>query len=189
MVVRGVDPSIMLYDMGAKRTITQEMNITPIYPAVAGIIVTNAYIHGSSRPSALIQEYIRNHKTELDEAYTIINKGSSSRICRKRDVMAAVYLMLRSGIDADELSEFISIANSGFPVDGRESSAGIVLGKMVAEFRAFNRRPYILTCIQTVIRAFQDYHNGVIRKIKYTINSTNDAQALLNIVRASDGFE
>ena len=188
VVVRGVDPDIVLYDNGLKRCVAQEIGVPKTIESVAGIIVTDCYKSGSYRPIGVMREYVQENEIALFRAYRISYNGSQKQKCNKRDVLLAIYGLLFDGADERELTYFISIVNSGFPVDGRECSSAIVLAHMLADYKATNRRSVILANVEMVLRAYSDYLNGIKRKVAYRINNVDAAEDMIERIRKSNGL-
>lgn len=188
VVIWGVDPDCTLYDYGMKRKISQEMQIPNVVEAAAGVIVNNA--DGNFSPKGMIRSYIQEHYDELYRAYIISRTGSNHSICRKRDVVTATYLILRSGVASeDELQDFFTVANSGFPIEGRENTPAIVLARYIREKKSFGAMSNMRRNAEFVLRAFMDFHYNKRRMLGYTINDTKTFDHMLSSVRKTDGLE
>ena len=104
--------------------------------------------------------------------------------------MAAAYLMLRCGENEDRLKGFFSVVNSGFPLDGVECSAAIVLSKYIDAFKNTQKlRSTVLQRIETIDRAYSDFLVGTRRRVAYAVKSTDKAEKMLKMIRVEDGLE
>lgn len=187
----GVEPGQNLYDMQYRRRLAQEMGVPKDWEYVAAVIVTDAY-RSKVVPKGMTERYIREHGEELNRACVCCRSCSGNRAprARKRDFMAATYLMLRCGADKDKMNDFISVVNSGFPIDGVECSTAIVLAKYMDGIKSCDRsKPIIMQRIETFVRAYTDFRSGVRRRVAYRVNSTENAEKMLAMIRAEDGLE
>ena len=191
LVVYGVEPGQSLYDMQYRRTLAQEMGVSKDWVIVASVITTDAF-RNKIVPNGMTEKYIREHVDELDKACVCCRTGagSASPRARKRDVMTAAYLMLRSGADVDKMSAFFSVVNSGFPIDDVECSTAIVFSKYIDEIRSTQKSlPVTMQRIETFVRAYSDFLKGTKRRVAYRVNSTENAEKMLAMIRAEDGLE
>lgn len=190
LLVYGVEPGQSLYDMQYRRGLAQEMGVPKDWEYITSVIVTDAY-RNNLIPKGLAEKYIRDHEKELDRAAGVCRFGGNvSPRGRRRDVMAAVYLMLRNGADEDGMKAFFSVVNSGFPLDGVECSTAIVFSKYVDAFKNTQKtRTMVIQRIETFIRAWSDYLAGTRRRVAYKIMNTDKAEKLLRAIRLEDGLE
>lgn len=187
MVIRGVDPAIGSFDYGYRRRINQEKNVTRAVESISTVMVTNCY-SVTNIPKGLQGEYIDEHCEELKRAELIAGTGELHARAKKRDIMTAVYLLLRTGTDEETLRSFFTVVNSGFQLDDRESSSAIVLRKFIDTCKARKNRDSIMRNMCFVILAFKDFINGVRRRKAYIVNDTSMVRAMFDDVREMDGL-
>lgn len=190
VVIWGVDPDCKIFDYGIKRRISQEFNCPNAVEAVANVVVNSALRVGNIFPKGVVRKYLMEHQDELRKAFLIVQSGDHDKLCRKRDTTSAAYVLLRTGnATEDELLSFFKVANSGFPIDGRECSSAIVLARDIRNAKAYSAKNHIRRNPEFVIRAFYDFKNGVKRKVAYNINDTKLFDTMLDQVRKMDGLE
>ena len=188
-VIRGVNPDYTTYDYGLGRKLSRELGVSNNAEVIANMIVTNAYALG--KPSkGVVRSYILQHNEALHRAVALSQIGSSRAPGKKRDVYAAIYLMLRCGESEDEIEQFMRVVNTQFMLTSRESSSAIVLFKYLGEIKhVVNNRSDVLNGLATVMAAFADFSRGVKRTRSYKILDTLAAQNMLTQVRRADGLE
>ena len=188
-VIRGIDPDYTTFDYGMLRRMSQELGVSRNAETIANVIVSNAYALGRP-PKGLVREYLLQHQTAINRALALSQTGARKAIGVKRDVYTAIYLMLRSGEDENEIEQFMRVVNTQFMLTERESSAAIVLFKFLNELRRTAAlRSEILTGIATVLAAFTDLSRGNKRTMRYKTVNTALAQNMLTKVRREDGLE
>ena len=189
-VLRGTDPSIVSYDHCFGRRINHELGVSSNTETLANIIVSDGYRYSSTSYGS-VGRYINDHSEDIGEALRISSRGvNKSAIGCKRDVYGFIYLALRTGGDAVELSQFMEIVNSGFMLTDRASSSAIVLAKFLqSEKHTRRNRINCMTRMQFVANAYRDFCNGVDRRRNYTINNFDEVKNMLKRVRVMDGLE
>lgn len=186
LVVRGV-PDSQIFDIGRKRNTKQILNAEGYTYANATIIsALNVLINGFDwrTPATIgeIREALKAQNELLIESYELAANNGHACITRKASVTAATYCVLKMKLsEANKIQQIYKIANSGFAIEGLNSSPGLALrmslqemadGKWAAEAR---RGAFDMT-----IQAILDYQHGVERKNKY--KPTHKSDALFNVV-------
>ncbi len=187
MVIRGVDSRITTFDYGYRRSLKQEMNVSSAVEGVASMMVTNGYSI-TSIPKGLQADYINKHYEELKATEKIALTGMTHAKSKKRDVMTAIYVMLRTGVEREQLSAFFSVVNSGFQLDDRESSSAIVLAKYIDGLRSLKNRQAIFRNMEVVLSAYDDFANGIRRRKAYQIKDSARSNQMFKTVREMDGL-
>lgn len=180
MVVTDVDEDVTLFDCGKNRSVREIGIAEGIEPrlvensmasAVAVILMGDPRgykVGGSSNAFPTKPEIINHIKSHEYTWHCVaeVMKGARDNPTRKGIVFAAVYLMLSNGADMEELSDFMSVANTGFPISGRESTPAIVLRNMLMwnTDKAENR----VLLFSATVDAFNDFTKGVSRRKTYT---------------------
>jgi hypothetical protein len=177
LVVFNVDPTITSFDHHLKRNVAQELNINKSTATIANVIVSKFY-GMSTFPSETVKDYIIEHIGEINLAYDICGIGVGRGTARKRDVYTTIYLSLANGGSEDDWRDFCRIVNTGFSLD-RESSPAIVLANYIMGTPRFTTKQSCKKNMEMVIRAFNDFCNGVSRKKAYVINNTNTIEELM----------
>lgn len=189
LVVRGVDPSITLFDYGSRRRVSQELNCNSNAEILARMIVSNAY-RESVPPIGILHDYIIDHYDMIVKANNLSAVGANNPIGRKRDIYTAIYLMLRCGENASQIEDFMRIVNTQFSLEFRESTPAIVFYKYIAkDLKYFSTKAATLKNMETFMSAYSDFVNGNKRTRPYKITNTDRIQALLSAVRKEDGLE
>lgn len=188
LVVRGIAKDTDIFDMQLKRSVSQELRVASNVEAVATEVITCCYRSNGIRPRGIIRDYIIEHESDLNLAYSISFIGSKRPKTRKRDIIFGIYLLIRTGYSIEELKTFFTVVNSGFPVENRVSTPAIVFAKMVEVMNATTNRTEALKKVETLITALDDFKNEINRKVAYRISKTTRAEALLSKVRQMDGL-
>lgn len=189
-VVSGVAPEITTFDMGTPRKVSQELRCGAQIETVANMVVSNCKTY-TGKAHGTVRAYILEHRDEITDAVNICMRGKVGGIvvCAKRDVYTVVYLMLRNGFNREDLSAFINAANTGFPIDGRECSAAVVLANFLRTDKSNGAKNDMLIRMQTVYLAYRDFATGKKRMKPYKVTDTSDVWELLQNVRKMDGLE
>lgn len=187
LVVFNVDPTITSFDHHLKRNVAQELNVNKNTATIGNIVISNFY-KMSTFPSETVKDYIIEHYEEMNRASTICGIGEGRGLARKRDIYTTIYLSLANGGSESEWRDFCRIVNTGFSLD-RESTPAIVLANYIMSTPNFTSKHFCKKNMEMVIRAFNDFHNGVSRKKAYVINNTNTIEELMRKVRTRDGLE
>jgi len=191
VVVRGVEDGTTIYDVGAKRNVAQAVGATRVEQTIAGCVCCGLY-GANTAPAGIVADYIVNHRAELNSAGNVAKTGNGGRvITMKRSIMTAVYLMLRSGTNEDGMRAFIRTVNTGFPLEGWDSTAAIAFAAYIRNTMPRDNTHEITADIITVtIQAFRDFANGVARRQAYrNPRSNKPARDLMSRVRKADGLE
>lgn len=190
MVCRGIDPTITTFDYGKARRVNQELKVSTQVETLANMIVSYAYRF--SMPKGTVREYIIRHNKEIDNAIRISGIGTSHAIGIRRDIYTAIYLMLRTQYcTIPEIENFMRIANTGFTDKDRECTSAIVHRNALITGNGIDIKHKMKARenMQFTLMAYRDFKAGVGRQRKYTINCTEDIDAMLTNVRTMDGLE
>ena len=88
---------------------------------------------------------------------------------KKKAIGATVYIMLRMGYDKKKICDFVSIANTGLPIEGVESTPALVIRRMIQEEqRVTVGAEATMKFIACLIKAYSDFQKGVRRVQNYT---------------------
>lgn len=180
LVVRDVDDEVSIYDVGKGRTSAQILSANEIEKSVRGttiigaasIILTSTFsAQKVSKP--LLLNYLRNNQDIWSGIYKLITSGKGGpAICRKSPVAAACFVLGRNGAEYDDLRDFFTVVNTGFPIESRECSAAIVLRntllsetRAVSSFRDVRTLQYCAT-----VQAFLDFSVEKKRRRAYSVD-------------------
>lgn len=186
LVVRGV-PDSQIFDIGRKRNTRLILNAegydyanTTTISAIAVLI--NGFSRGASPTLGDIREVVKAERELLIESYELSSSGSKQNVTRKASVMAATFCALKMKLSpASKIQQLYKIANTGFPIEGLNSSPGLALrmslqansdGKWDADARKY--------AFDVTIQAIIDYEHGVERKSNYRM--TSRSEGLYNVV-------
>lgn len=186
-VVRGIDPSIVLFDHNITRRLSQELNCSHNTEVLARFIVSDAY-RFAEPPLAIIGSYMENHRNEINKAIQISGTGGKFGI--KRNVYSIIYCMIRCGENVSDIERFMRVVNTQFSDKFKESSAAIVFYKYLSQNPiAYKDKKKTFTAMQTFVAAFEDFVNDTPRMRQYKISDTTQVQNLLAKVRKIDGLD
>lgn len=191
-VVRGVDEDVSIYNMGAKRSISQiisskgvECNSTV---AAAAKIIACKFRSGLGNNETMT--YLEKHLDELNRAYRITCLGGNSGPSHNSACVAACYLMLRTDlVRSYEAELFFRLFNDkGLTrCDGYEPSPAIVARKMWDD-RGTNRCGYQIQKerLEIICMALRDFSLNKERKLGYKIEEPFFYEELMNGVAKMD---
>lgn len=179
MVLTGVPDEITTFDIGKNRTIVQIAKANDLNASVANNTTVGAVsmlmkgdkVSASSVPKQKIIEIISKEPQNWSNAYLAVARSKTNAIARKSPVVLAVYVLIKQGNSFDDLSQFFSVVNTGFPIDGVECSPAIVLrnyilsDKYKSEFHNNHGRTLLFS---STISAFNDFKAGSKRKMRYS---------------------
>lgn len=192
LVIRGVDDSVNMYDIGSTRSLGQIAKARGIVPgwysatmAVAGWMVNNGESNHQYSGKATIIRYAEEHAEEITRAVRYCTMGASSCICKRAPIVSAVYCMIREGYAEPEIGEFMRIANTGLPHGHYEPSAPLVFRNMVQELNSNNPDERKLL-FSAAVQAIRDFMAGKQRSMRYKFSA--DAYELMHKVRLMDGL-
>lgn len=190
LVIRDIENDVDVYDIGSVRTLaniaqkkgTADGNYTTLV-AIAAFIVANGDTH-KLNGNVIILDYIDQHVEFLQKAHAA-TCSSSRPICRKAPIMAAVYCMIRDGMDLNDMMNFFRIANSGLPTGHYEPSPALIFRNTLADYKCRNTEERrMLFCI--TLAAVKDFLSGKVRTTKYRVNL--NGFELLHKIRLEDGL-
>lgn len=188
-VIKGIDPSVNMFDHGRSRRVSQELNCDKCVETLAKCIVSNAYKIGQP-PVGIVKDYMLEHIDLIRNAINLSCSGGNKSIGKKRDVFVAIYLMLRSGENPRDIEKFMRVVNTQFMLDDRESSSAIVFYKYMLKCdKLFSFKSMCLQNIEIFLYAYSDFINGVQRRKMYNIKNTDNACGFLSAIRKKDGLE
>ena len=138
LVVSDVPNDIEIYDIGKSRTTNEVARAQglQVIPSISGIITTVVGDFGARKIGTMeVIEYYKAHSESISKAYNIGCRGSSKNCVLKRSgSLAAIYCALRlKTVTEQEAIDFCTIANSGMPQEGKNSTVPIMLSKTINE--------------------------------------------------------
>lgn len=187
LVVFNVDPTITSFDHHLKRSVAQELNVNKNTVTIANVVISNFY-KMSTVPSETVKDYVIEHYEEMNLASTICGIGEGRGLARKRDVYTTIYLSLANGGSESDWRDFCRIVNTGFSLKDKESSPAIVLANYIMKTAKYTTKTLCQRNMEIVIRAFNDFCNGVSRRNAYMINDCSTIERLMRNVRTRDGL-
>lgn len=186
LVVRGLTGT-QVYDIGRKRN-TRAILMAEGYDHANSTTISavNVLVRGFDwRTTATISETREVLKAERDlliEAYELVTGDVRSAVTRKASVMAATFCALKMKLcESAKIQQLFKIANSGFAIEGLNSSPGLALrmslqeqadGKWASDARK--------GAFDMTIQAITDYERGINRKTKY--RPSQKYEAIFNVV-------
>ena len=172
-VVRGVDDSVQIYDVGSNRTVNQiacasDVLVSKVISAAASIIVNNfgPQIKGKT------VDYIRQNVGELKRAERI--SGVNNGKCSRASCLVAAYLMLRNNVmPSYEVELFFTIFQTGKTIgtDGYETSAPLVVRRMYEERKRETSQRSQRELLDILVQALMDFHGGKSRTMAYKVST------------------
>ena len=189
LVCHDVDDDTYIFDSGKSRTIQNVAFQSGLVGCVGGTqslsacgyIVKGRLIPGRITSRGEIIEFASSHAQLIESALKITSYGTGHPICLKAPITVACMAMLLGCWPSDLLRDFFSIVNTGFPIDGKESSPAIVFRNMLIGKNAISPRSCegIQLLFSSCIDAASDFANGVKRRNAYKLNETT-IQAYFN---------
>lgn len=196
VVVRGVDNSVDIFDVGSKRTVNQMVTNRgidiPSLAISAARIVLNRFEYYSSK--GVECNYVARNNSELGRAYRCTCQGSGqSNLSKKAACVAATYLMLRSEtMHSYEIQLFYQIFNTGDDTgsDGYESSPALVARRMFEKrYHGATARMSQKEQLEIIIMAMEDFHSGKPRQNNYRVTMPFHFEKYMKQVRELDGID
>lgn len=193
-VVRGVDESVDIYDVGSGRTINQIANASGVdcnqtVVCAAGLIVNE---FKPIRSKSEIVTYIRDHERDLLRAYRGTCYGTRPK-SKNGPCVAASYLMLRTdSISFYELELFYRIFNDDASVivyDGYEPTPAWTACRMMDQRKGRTGYQFQKERLEIMVHALMDFHNGNKVGVNYKISEPFSFTDILAQVRKEDGLE
>ena len=193
LVVRGVDDTNKIYDVGAKRTDADRSRIEETDLPSCALAASKALVGLFSVVGTGVEtKYHCDHAGELRRAYNACCQGMIGRTAQKTSCVLASYLMLRTKkLLFHELDMFFQIFNSNSATPaGTEhvASPALTARKMfdaMEEIRVRRTR----TQLEILIRAMEDFASGTERTIAYSLDADEHWLKYANTVRAEDGLD
>jgi len=198
VVIRGIDPSVMIYDVPLRRTGSQMVNADPeisfdcnpsIFSA-ANLIVTN--FRSSKNNQIFTKKYIKEHENDFERAYRIAcygGQGSPKSKCAS--CIAATYLALRvEAVPSYTLELFFRIFNAknNYRSDGYDASPAVIARQMFDE-RVSSGYQIQKEKLEIITMAIIDFHEGVHRSENYKIAEPFKFSEWLDDIRRKDGLD
>ena len=192
VIVRGVDDSVTVYDLGKNRTTEQivtasgyEVNATIMAAANLLLNQTSAALKGE------VIEYVIKHHAELQRAFRGV--CTMEKQVRKASTVLASYLMLRTGaMPFYEVQVFFRCFTTRemTGLDGYVASPALVARRMFEErFKNKTGRFIQREQLEILILAMKDFHKKVDRKTNYQVKQPFAYEEYLAKVREEDGLE
>lgn len=192
LVVRGVQESVNIYDIGFRRSLGQIAKARGIVPgwysatmAVAGWIVNNGDSQHSYEGRATVLQYAEEHAEDITRAVRYCTIGKSSCICKRSAIISAVYCLIRTGVSQPEIGDFFRIANTGLPHGHNDPSPALIYRNMVQELNSSIQEERKLL-FSAAVQAIRDFMAGKTRSMRYKFSM--DAYELMHKVRLMDGL-
>lgn len=176
VVVSDVDNGINTYDIGIKRSTVDIASATDksgrYNTNLLGVASMFVSTFLNTRPSSeFVANYAVTNHDDLANVQKIIRSGgvNGNGVARNSGCGVAAYIFLLNGINIHQLMLFFSIVNSGYPMEGVESSPAITLRNYLIsqkiKTRSDTREAYNFT-----FQAICDFLAGNKRKRKYKPN-------------------
>lgn len=176
LVVRGVDPNVNAFDVGAKRSVSDVMKLSghdayhsnPSYVGMVTFIIGKLKGGRNTKISASeVSEFIDRYKKHLDIAYRAFSPNGTPVRTKSAPIMAAAFFTAHAGVDEKVISAFAESLRTGF-VTCDEENAVICFRNMIlaGDVRASGgvSRDRMFEVAQA---ALKDYANGKSRKKRY----------------------
>ena len=134
-VAYDVDDDVTFFDGGQGRTPVQIMKANGFGADIANgavigaanLLLSTSFVQGSVTSKGQVQKYLADNAEAFSKANVIARSGKDNAITRKAPCIAAIYCMIRLYEFQNFIYPFFDVVNSGFPVNGHECSAPIVL--------------------------------------------------------------
>lgn len=188
LVVRGVDDNVSVMDVGATRSaadIARHWGVGETYLntilAVSSMFLSRLYAKTATKMQ--IVEYASEHKDELHTAVSVALSSGASPIGRRSACALAAYVYIRNGISPEDIHEFFTVLNTGYPAKNRECSAPLTLRNALM-FEKYRDKEGAKTLFQITYQAIGDYLTGRSRKLKY--KPTDEALKALDALTETD---
>ena len=192
LVIRGVKENVNIYDIGSRRSMGQIAKARGIIPgwytavmACASWSVNNGDSNHTYSGRATVMQYAEDHTDEITKAVRACTTGASSCICKRSPIISAVYCMIRDGVSASDITDFMRIANTGLPHGHYEPSSALIFRNMVQNHNTHNPEEKKLL-FTAVVQAVKDFQNNRQRTMRYKFST--DAYELMHKIRVEDGL-
>lgn len=178
LVIYDVENDVHVFDWNRTRSVSQIATANGIKSAnnlvaEAGVLIADGWESARSAKGVIL-DYLTHNYDELYKAFTISSAGStgSTSIGRISAISSAIFCLIRIGKNEETLRTFMTVVNSGFPVDGVESSSAILLRNFLlqnsyAKYRVSWRTK---TIFSVAVQAYLDFENGTSRRKAYKAN-------------------
>lgn len=180
VVVRDVSDQVSSFDTQSKRSESQVLKASGIdgyartlqASSVAGMLLSRAYTRngpaGKQVSIQKIRRFLKAKEAEMDAVASAVFSGNS--VCAKRaSVLCAAWCLFEIGESMNNIRQFFSVVNSGFPVDGKECSPCIVLRNHLLNTKGLyiHTKASVEKDFSMTIRAYLDFKNGALRRTAY----------------------
>jgi len=189
-VIRGVDDSVQIYDVGSNRTVNQIASANDILVskviAAAGSIIVNNF---GQQVKGKTVDYIQKNVGELRRAERL--SGVNNGRCSRSSCVVAAYLMLRNNVmPSYEVELFFTIFQTGKTTgtDGYETSAPLVAGRMYDERKRESSQRAQKELLDILVQALTDFHEGKSRTMAYKVSEPFSFEPLMKKVWEKDGL-
>lgn len=182
VVVRDIDDQASTFDYQTKRTDTQILKASGLCgyarslqaSAIASILLCGTFNRNSSisKETSVKKKriFLEANETEIDAVGQATFCGDKATRCSVRAaVYCAAWCLFVAGETCEDLKEFFTVVNSGFPINGRECSPCIVLRNSLVNTKGqYQSSPESMERdFNTTIRAYLDFKHGIKRKVMY----------------------
>lgn len=170
LIVENVGADVSAYDIGRARTYNdlfsaENICVDNVMIGVARCIAAKSYCPGGSAVSkACAVSCLKECYPIISDAARLCRCGVASSICRKRAVALGCCVLLMAHESKNQIEEFFRCVNTGFPVEGKNSTPAIVLRNQIQTQGVYKNDR--LLCHAT-IQAFRDFRDDVQRKKSY----------------------
>lgn len=179
VVARDVDAHI--FDIQGKRTDSQyyrNLGIqgysgTTAAGCLAGMVLANSMDFNAGKDISMASKglYLRQNETEIDAVISATNTGTTTRLSAKGAVYCATWCLFLKGERIENLAEFFSVVNTGFPVAGKDCSSAIAFrNQLLKEKGEGKSRRCMENDFSSTIRAFTDFKSGISRRNVYSFD-------------------
>ena len=176
VVARDVDAHI--FDIQGKRTASQYFRnlgiqgyaVSEAAGCLAGMVLANSMNFNAGKDISMASKglFLRQNETEIDAVISATNAGTTTQLSRKGAVYCAAWCLFLKGERIENLSEFFSVVNTGFPVSGKDCSSAIAFrNQLLKEKGEGKSRRCMENDFSSTIRAFNDFKNGISRRNVY----------------------
>lgn len=140
---------------------------------LAGMVLSNSmdFNAGGDISVASKGAYLSKNETEIDAVISAVQNGSTNHLSGKGAVCCAAWCLFLKGERIDNLSEFFTIVNTGFPVIEKDCSSAITFRNQLLKEKGDGKsRACMADDFSSAIRAFNDFKNGVSRRNIYSFD-------------------
>lgn len=172
LVVRGIENGMAYFDFGSNRSafqIATACGYDDRYKnqiiAICSLLISRSANNVAISKTA-IMEYYAAHREKLVAVTTA--GASTSGALRITGVLTGAYVKYCHGMPLYKLQQFFTIGNSGYPIDGVESTPPLCLRNNILDSKGIGssaKRREILSC---TLQAMDDFSIGKHRTKRYT---------------------